>query len=61
MWLDTSPGTYSAGLSVMLQLAVVDIKGNTGKCDSACQKNESEGFLDSASNKTKAQFLEVLS
>lgn len=45
----------------MLQLAVVDIKGNTGKCESACQKNESEGFLDSASNKTKAQFLEVLS
>lgn len=41
----------------MLQLAVVDIKGNIGKCGSACQKNES----DSASNKTKAQFLEVLS
>lgn len=59
-WLDTSPGTHSAGLSVMLLLGAVDIRRNTGKCRSEHKKIGSEGFLDFPSNKTKAQFLELL-
>lgn len=51
--LDTGLGT-SAGLSVMLLLGAVDIKGNNGEQRSECGKFGCEGFLDSPSNKTKA-------
>lgn len=38
-------GTYSTGLSVILLVDVVDIKGNTGKCRSEHEKIGSEGFF----------------
>lgn len=47
--LDISPGTHSSGLSAMLPLGVVAIKGNTGKRRSKCEKIETEGLLDSPS------------
>lgn len=45
-WISAQGPTALGGLSAVLLLGVVAVKGNTGKSRSKCEKMVTEGFLD---------------